>query len=117
MENLLLETKQSYYEYIRKINTGCIYIANELRIGNINEALSTVVNLAEGLQWLLSVEELMKKNEYIIKSRISEVNEYLNEINEALGNNDYVQVADLFEYEIQPIFSSASEWIFEKIEK
>lgn len=115
MENLLVETRESYYEYISKVETGCLTIANQLRIGNMNEAFSGIMNLAEGIQWLLSVEQLMLANNYKIKSRINEANDYLKDINEALENEDYVQVADLFEYEIHEIFSSASEWIFEKI--
>ncbi|MFC5540563.1 hypothetical protein ACFPOH_02045 [Ureibacillus suwonensis] len=115
MENLLEELKQSYYEYVQKIAPGCIIIANEFRTGNIAEALQSIGNFAEGLDWLLTVETKMLEHNLKIKSRIFEAKNFLKEINKALEQKDYITVADLFEYEIEPLFSSSVEWTFEKV--
>ncbi|MGE7769393.1 hypothetical protein ACQKMK_02515 [Viridibacillus arvi] len=115
MEQLIIDTKNSYYEYVSRIPDSCQGIANLLREGNTDEALSVIINLVEGLTWLLSVEELMFANHLVINSRIAEANEFLTDINNALESGDFVTVADLFEYEIQPLFSSAIEWVFRSI--
>lgn len=116
MSELLQETKESYYTYIANISEGSKAIANELRINNFETAFHKIANFAEGLEWLVKVEEIMVANGYSITSRITKANEFLNEINNALSESDFVTVADIFEYEIAPLFSSASEWIFEKVE-
>ncbi|WP_342581020.1 hypothetical protein [Ureibacillus sp. FSL W7-1570] len=114
MEKLINEIKNSYYEYVVKIAPGCEIIANKLRIGEIEDALYNIIQFSEGLSWLLAVEEKLKEQHFMINSRISEAQELLKEINEALEHKDFITVADLFEYEIQPLFNSASEWTFEK---
>jgi hypothetical protein len=116
MENLIDEIKQSYYEYVTKIAPGCATIANHIRTGELAEALQSILEFSEGLSWLITVEEKLKEHQYVIKSRISEANLFLKEINDALEQNDFITVADLIEYEIQPLFDSASEWVFEKQE-
>ncbi|MCP1143740.1 hypothetical protein [Lysinibacillus endophyticus] len=115
MENLIDDIKHSYYEYVSKIAPGCEAIANQLRLGEINDALHLIINFAEGLSWLLSVEEKMKEYELKINSRIGEAQSFLKEINHELEQGDYITVADLFEYEIYPLFSSSTEWVFEKV--
>ncbi|MFB5085902.1 hypothetical protein PGC35_01585 [Psychrobacillus sp. PGGUH221] len=115
MTNIIEETQNSYYEYISQISRGSFNISNNLRLGNITLATTSIIDLVEGLSWLLQVEEAMKENNYVIKSATQVAAEHLNEINEALSRQDYVFVADLFEYEISPIFEDAENWKFEKI--
>jgi len=115
MENLIDDIKQSYYEYVSKIAPGCEAIANQLRLGNNNDALQSIINFAEGLSWLLSVEEGMGENGFKISTRIAEVQSFLVEVNFELEQSNYITVADLFEYEIYPLFSSSTEWVFEKV--
>lgn len=112
---LLQETQQSYYDYVVKIKGGCQQIADYLRAGKQAEAFDGLANLSEGIAWLVSVEQHMTEDFFRVNSRMSEVVEMLNEVNKALEIGDIVTVADLFEYEIGPIFESASEWTFEKI--
>lgn len=112
MQTEIEEVKTSYYEYISKISEGCQIISNELRNNELESSFHSIANFAEGLQWLLQVEEALMNQGYEIKSRIAEAAEFMNEINDAIEQQDFTSVADLFEYEIKPIFSSASEWIF-----
>ncbi len=115
MSELMQETQQSYYEYVVRIENGCQQIANMLRVGQQTEALQTIIDLSEGMGWLMTVEQYMMEQGYKINSRTNEALDMLNDVNYALEISDFVTVADLFEYEIAPIFSSSSEWIFDKL--
>lgn len=108
------EIKNTYYEYISKIADGCSHIAGAIRNDRIHEGISSLLDLVEGLAWLTTVEEHLSEQGYTNNSRLQEANDYLNEINEGLEIKDYTLVADIFEYELVPLFSSASEWIFSK---
>lgn len=106
------DIKQSYYEYISKVGEGCLTIANLIRTGKHQDAFASILDFTEGIEWLLMVEQALHNQGYAINSRIAEANEFLQEINSAFENQDFVTIGDLFEYEIHPLFSSASEWIF-----
>lgn len=110
----LQEIKDSYYAYVSKVGDGCLTIANLFRQGKAQNAFESIVAFAEGIEWLVAAESALANEGFTINSRIIEANEFLIEINEALENQDLVTVADLFEYEIHPLFSSASEWLFTK---
>lgn len=112
MNQEIMEIKNTYYEYVSKVGAGCQYISNVLRKENYEDAFQSIIDFSEGVEWLVSVEEMMDEQGWIINSRVNEAKEFLIEINTAIENQDFILVADLFEYEIQPIFSSASEWIF-----
>lgn len=114
MEQNIEEVKVSYYEYIIKVSDGAKIIADLLRKELFEKAFKSIGDFAEGLEWLVNVEKNLIEQGYSINSRISEVIDFMNEINNAIEEADFVLVADLFEYEIQPVFSSASEWIFQK---
>lgn len=114
MNNLLKETQESYYNYIRSVGDGALFISKIIRTGNISEAYNFIVNLSEGLEWLLKVEGSMKQYNYTILSATEKATGYLNDINEGMKKEDYIFVADLFEYEISPIFREAESWKFEK---
>lgn len=116
VEQLLKETQTSYYEYVMKLENGCLQIANDLRTGNQAGAFQNIINLTEGLGWLLDVEARMQEQRFKINSQIVNALDFLNEVNDALEAEDIVTVADLFEYEIAPLFASASEWTFQEIQ-
>lgn len=112
MSQEIVEIKDTYYEYISKVSTGCQYISDVLRREEYEEAFQSIINFSEGIEWLVLVEEKMAEHGLKINSRIYEAKEFITEINLAIENQDFTLVADLFEYEIKPIFESASEWVF-----
>ncbi len=114
MENLILETQQSYYGYIKKVENGAIMISEQILSGQLDIALKGIADFSEGLAWLVSVELLMIENGYYIESATMKVQTYLKEINEALNREDYTYIADLFKYEIAPSFEVAELWEFVK---
>lgn len=110
----LQDLKDTYYEYIGKVGSGCLTVANLIRAGHYQDAFQGIIDFAEGMQWAITVEASLQEQGYVINSRIAEASELLTDVNEALETQDMITVADLFEYEIHPLFSSASEWIFTK---
>lgn len=108
----LTELKDSYYEYINQVPQGLNVIVTLLEDNKLDAAFNSIANLAEGLEFLLKIEEALKQQNLYINSRIDEVMSTFHEINETLQNEDIVLLKDLIEYELVPAFSSASEWIF-----
>ncbi|WCN38139.1 hypothetical protein [Aneurinibacillus uraniidurans] len=95
----VLETAQ---EYMVKLCQGIETAGEYLMAGNEGEALNYVVQIIEGLQWLLEVIVLTQdaQKESI---DITEMLAYFHEAREALENQDYILLSDLLSYEVAPI--------------
>lgn len=100
----VIEVIDSYNHYLTKVPNGSIQIANSLRKDEIQEALQMILDFSDGMGWLAQATELLQKNEVVITLDITKIHEFLNEINSGLEIQDYVLVADMFEYEIAPFF-------------
>lgn len=109
MEHLIVETIESYNMYIEKVPAGAEYIANSLREDNVNVALQAIKDFSEGILWLSEVSQLLKSNGVTANLNIEKIQEFLIEINNGLEKQDYVVVADMFEYEIAPFFSELEQ--------
>jgi len=100
----LNEVVNEYNNYIHAVSLGCVKLGEKLREENKSDALQDILNFSEGMQWIT------KANNYLIQNNINptvdltKIEEYLNEINDALQRQDYYLVADLFEYEITNYF-------------
>ncbi|MEK3643908.1 hypothetical protein [Aeribacillus sp. FSL M8-0235] len=117
MTNIVLETQESFYHYIERVATGSQTIADYLREDKIGEAIQLIVQFSEGVSWLTKVVELMENHKYTIDINFSDINPFLDEINNGIERQDYVIVADMFEYEIQPFFEEAKKKRFRMIEE
>ncbi|MER2190101.1 MAG: hypothetical protein ABS951_04000 [Solibacillus sp.] len=106
------ELKESYYEYIAKIPQGLQTIVGFLVNDKLEKAFNGIINLAEGLEFLLKVEQVLAESGFCSNSRIEEAMEIFKEINSSFENQDYILLKDLIEYELIPLFGSASEWGF-----
>ncbi|MCT6925674.1 hypothetical protein [Metasolibacillus sp.] len=104
MNNIINETIESYNQYMEKIPVGALYIAECLRTDKISEALSDITAFSEGVLWLIDVKILLARSHINAQLEIEKIQEFLSEINMGLEINDYVLVADMFEYEIAPFF-------------
>lgn len=98
-EKELLKTVDNYLYNLRN---GIKNVSDLIQEGKEQEALNIIAQIADGLQW---VEEAINATKYYHDNKLSlkEMNEFLKEISEALENEDYILVSDLFEYEIMPI--------------
>lgn len=108
------ELKDSYYEYIVKIPQGLQTTLNLLTNNELEKAFNGIVNLAEGLEFLLKIEQVLAESGLKSNSRIEEAMSVFTEINSSLENQDYILLKDLIEYELIPLFGSASEWGFQE---
>ncbi|WP_313892594.1 hypothetical protein [Psychrobacillus sp.] len=108
MTEILKDTIQSFNEYLPRVVAGSHDIAESLRSDNVAVALPMILDFSEGMSWLVEAIELFKINEVDANLHIDRIHEFLNEINAGLEMQDYVLVADMFEYEIAPFFEEAS---------
>lgn len=89
-------------DYLDKLKNGINKVIDLLEEDNENKACSYIIDIAEGIDWIIQVINLTSD---VQKEKIdlSNMNENLNEIVEALENEDYNLLGDLFRYEISPI--------------
>ncbi|MED4888215.1 hypothetical protein MKY88_03435 [Lysinibacillus sp. FSL R7-0073] len=104
MQEVIQESMESYNEYIRNVIPGTVSIANKLRMDEAKEALSMISDFTEGVIWMSDINEKLKGLGYSVELNINDIQEYLEEINEGLQNQDFILVADMFEYEISTFF-------------
>lgn len=100
----LQELIESYNDYIKKVPTGCQIIADRLREDMIAEAMQGIIDFSEGANWLVQVSDYFQQNGVSVHFETEKIHDYLNEINSGLEIQDYIIVADMFEYEISPFF-------------
>ncbi len=88
--------------YIDNLVEGMMQCVKCLSDSNLKEGYELIVTITEGLQWVYEVVELTKP---ILTEAIEEIelNERLNELVEALENEDLMLISDLYEYEIIPL--------------
>ncbi|TKI53498.1 hypothetical protein FC756_23500 [Lysinibacillus mangiferihumi] len=108
------ELKDLYYEYTQRIAPGINSIVLKLRSNDLEAAFADIFNFSEGIEALIKIEQALMSESYKINSRITEATEIFLQVNEAIEQEDITLVADIFEYEILPLFVSCSEWTFEK---
>lgn len=89
-------------DYLDKLKNGINKVVDLLEEDNEKKACSYIIDIAEGIDWIIQVINLTSD---VQKEKIdlSNMNENLNEIVEALENEDYNLLKDLFRYEISPI--------------
>jgi hypothetical protein len=117
MTNLIYETQESFYQYIERIVEGVQTIADYLREDKVGEAMQLITQFSEGVTWLTQVIVLMREHKYYINVDPSQMNEFLLEINDGLERQDYVIVADMFEYEIKNFFEEAAKERFHQMKE
>lgn len=108
MDELIQETISSYNEYLSKLPNGCQKIADDLRTDHLSTALNSILEFSEGVSWLIDANTLLEKNSIYNPIDANKINEFLTEVNNGLEIQDFVLVADMFEYEIKPFFEECS---------
>lgn len=112
MINEQIEALQSANDYLDKLKEGVEKLVDFINNNEINNAYEMIPAIAEGLDWIIKVITLTKESQ---KEEIvtSDINDHLDSIVEALENEDYILVGDLFNYEILPILNKIHEQINE----
>ena len=126
-----IEVLQTANDYMNNLENGIVNLANMIQEGKEQEAITIIPQVVDGIEWVIQVITLTKevqKNEIGVEA----LNDQLQEIIEALENEDYILVAavefdqelmqptyrlidDLFNYEILPILEDIHEGIKETI--
>ncbi|MGG2108516.1 hypothetical protein [Lysinibacillus pakistanensis] len=104
MDSKIIEVIESYNKYLEGLPKGCIAIAEQIRKNDIPQALQSILHFSEGASWLTTASDLLSKNNILVRFEVERVLEFLEEVNNGLSIQDYVLVADMFEYEIAPFF-------------
>jgi hypothetical protein len=99
---IINEVIESFNEYIQQIENGGERIAEILRQEQYDSALELINQLAEGLIWMADVASKLTEQGISVELSIESITEFLTEINEGLEIKDFVLVADIFEYELDP---------------
>ena len=92
-------------EYIDNIKSGIEELVNKINSGEENNGIQKISSIVDGLDWVINVIRLTND---LHKGAISigNMNEKLKETIEALENEDYVLIGDLFNYEFLPILEN-----------
>lgn len=111
MNSEIIEVMKSYNDYFDKLSKGCESIAILLRNNNIEEALKLILYFSEGVNWLCEVNNKLNLMGINNPLKIEKIHDFLNEINSGLEIEDYIVVADIFEYEIKDFFENATRYV------
>ncbi|AQR97016.1 hypothetical protein [Clostridium saccharoperbutylacetonicum] len=115
MENKL-EVLKDAYNYIDNLNNGIEELGNAINSGNEEKGVKLIPLICDGIEWITQVVSLtrdMQKEEI----SIGDLNEKLGETIEALDNEDFILVGDLFSYEIAPILNDIKSKLGELINR
>lgn len=101
----MFEALNTANEYMTNLENGINVIVESIKERNTKKAVDTIVLFCNGIDWLMEVIELTNE---IQEEEISfqALNEKLEETVEALENDDYDLVGDLFNYEIKEILEN-----------
>jgi hypothetical protein len=105
-----IEILKTANDYIDNIKKGIEDIVNKINSGNENNGVLLIGQVADGIDWLANALRLTKD---IHKGMISinDMNDKLKEIIEALENEDFVLIGDLFYYELLPVLDNIQDEI------
>lgn len=101
-QNIVYEALESLYDYSFRLIDGINVVVEDFRQQREDKGLKILPQIIEGLQWAIEVVFRTKYvfKEYGIEIEEEEIKNLLNELLDAVENQDYVLISDLLEYEI-----------------
>ena len=110
MLNEKIEVLQSADEYLYKLRNGILELVDLMQAEKEHQAILLIPEISDGIDWITKVidltSDIQKK-----QIEINHINEHLESIIEALENEDYILVSDIFNYEIIPILDKVHDEI------
>lgn len=106
------ELKNELEVFILKLCRAIDDVSKAFYEGNVDIAFGTLTQLTEGFDWVCRAYMGIYQGE---KEVINKINIELNKVNIALENKDYLLTADIFKYEIHPIFLSMYKKLTDKL--
>lgn len=94
-----IEALTSVYTYTNNIKDSVINLISYIDTDNYEKAIELINPICEGIDWIINIIRL---TDSLHKGNINfiELNNRLLELVEALENEDYILLRDLFEYEV-----------------
>ncbi|AYD41455.1 hypothetical protein D4Z93_09260 [Clostridium fermenticellae] len=96
------------------LKSGINSAVDKFQGGKENEALKLMPLIIDGMQWTAQAV-VLTKDLYKKEIELDEFNQKLKEVAEAIENEDYILVGDLFEYEVIPILDDIHEIVKESV--
>ncbi|ABR36393.1 hypothetical protein [Clostridium beijerinckii] len=115
MINEKIEALQTANEYLYSLKSGVLKLVQLMQEEKEQEAILLIPQISDGIDWIIKVINLTKD----VQKRdieLDNINEHLETIIEALENEDYILVSDIFNYEIIPILDRIHDKIKVSIE-
>ncbi|HEY8889402.1 MAG TPA: hypothetical protein VIM70_04050 [Clostridium sp.] len=100
--NEQFETLQSVKEYVVNLINGIEKAVEYFQAGEDKKGCDLIPPITEGIQWM-SEALMLTKDVHHQKIQLEVMNGKLKEIVEALENEDFILIGDLFQYELKPI--------------
>lgn len=110
MDEIIIETMLSYNEYLNKLIDGADLISSDIKGDSRRSGLQNILAFSEGIEWLSRVNDKLSTLGYVNEMNINSIQEYLDEINQGLILEDYILVADIFQYEIKPFLQNIKQY-------
>ena len=99
MKDKIQEMRESVINYIPKLKDGIMEASEFFQKYEENKGTALLVQITEGIKWIIDAVVAIKE---LKEEKVVEVNNKLNEIVDALENEDYILVGDLLQYELLP---------------
>lgn len=102
MDNEKIDLIKSSRQYVIRLSNGIKTEIEGYRLGNIKD-ISNILLITEGISFILKALSLttdIKKNNDELYNKVSE---YLQNLTDAVENNDTVSITDVLEYEFLPL--------------
>ena len=112
--NEKIEILKTTSEYLVNLKGGIENLVVLMNEEKEQQACGIIPEIADGVGWVLNVTNLTSDILGEVEN-LDEINNFLTEIVEALENEDYILVSDLFNYEILPILENLHEVIKIKV--
>lgn len=100
--NEQMEALRTASEYLENLCGGVRKVVNYIEQGEEEKGMDLIPPIADGIEWLLNAVNLTQET-HNGSIDVGDINEKLGEVVDALENEDFVLVGDLFNYEILPI--------------
>ena len=100
--NEKIEALKTAIEYIDNLKNGIETLVGNINQGDYKSGVTVIPEIVDGIDWLVQLINLTS-DLHKGKLCIGNINENLEQIIEAIDNEDYTLVGDLFNYEVLPI--------------
>lgn len=114
-DNVVIDAINTFYEYTYTLEDSIQSVVEFFRMQRENEGLNLLMKIIEGLDWCVQVITRTKSlfESYEMKIYDESINNKLIDLENAVGNRDFVFAADLLEYELVDIIKYWRECILQ----